>query len=143
MSEIEHIPPLPRVQELLRQYATAYDHHQQIDSTETEQAWRRAADLLDTALLVLPGRFELGQLVATPGALATLERGQHLPVEFLLRHKQGDWGDLDPHDHQINEDALDRRGRLVSIYRTRDNNPLWVITDAGWDCTTILLPEEY
>ena len=37
-----------------------------------------------------PGRFDLGRIVATPGALAAMERAGHVPPEFLLRHKHGD-----------------------------------------------------
>src|SRR5215216_3139212 len=56
--------------------------------------------------LLKPGRFDLGQMVATPGAMETMERGLHIPPEFLLRHKRGDWGELDEFDRQANEDAL-------------------------------------
>ncbi len=41
--------------------------------------------------LLKPGKFELGQIVGTPGALAAMERAGHIPPEFLLRHKHGDW----------------------------------------------------
>jgi hypothetical protein len=34
--------------------------------------------------------FELGQLVATPGALAALEKSGQFPVDFLSRHVTGD-----------------------------------------------------
>ena len=38
-----------------------------------------------------PGKFELGQMVMTPGADETLRTAQQMPLEFLLRHKNGDW----------------------------------------------------
>jgi hypothetical protein len=34
--------------------------------------------------------FELGQLVATPGALAALEKSGQFPVDFLSHHVTGD-----------------------------------------------------
>jgi hypothetical protein len=37
--------------------------------------------------------FPLGQIVATPGALATLERAKQPPTCFLARHAIGDRGD--------------------------------------------------
>ena len=37
--------------------------------------------------------FELGQLVATPGALAALEKSGQTPMDFLHRHVTGDWGE--------------------------------------------------
>ena len=40
--------------------------------------------------------FPLGQIVATPGALAALERAKQPPTCFLARHAIGDWGELEP-----------------------------------------------
>jgi hypothetical protein len=34
--------------------------------------------------------FSLGQLVATPGALAALAKAGQTPLEFLARHVRGD-----------------------------------------------------
>ena len=42
--------------------------------------------------------FDLGQLVATPGALAALEKSGETPMEFLSRHVRGDWGELPEED---------------------------------------------
>lgn len=97
------------------------------------------AALLDPTL----GRFDLGHIVATPGALAALDRAGQNPPEFLLRHKFGDWGELDPEDRRVNEHALRHDQRLLSAYRSRRDERLWVIT--AWDrsATTLLLPEDY
>jgi hypothetical protein len=38
--------------------------------------------------------FELGQIVATPGALAALRKAGQQPGEFLTRHGNREWGDL-------------------------------------------------
>src|SRR3954452_3920104 len=50
-----------------------------------------------------PGAFELGQMVMTPGADRALHDARQLPLEFLLRHKNQDQGDLPPEDVQENE----------------------------------------
>ncbi len=42
--------------------------------------------------------FPLGQIVATPGALAALERAKQPASCFLVRHATGDWGTLAPED---------------------------------------------
>jgi len=47
--------------------------------------------------------FPLGQIVATPGALAALERAKQPPSCFLARHAIGDWGELEPTDVTENE----------------------------------------
>jgi hypothetical protein len=90
-----------------------------------------------------PGRFRLGLVVATPGAMTAVTEAQHHPAEFLLRHKHGDWGELDPEDVQANEHALRRDQRLLSAYRTRLDEKLWVITEWDRSVTTLLLPDEY
>jgi hypothetical protein len=43
-------------------------------------------------------RFSLGQIVATPGALALMQEQGINPFELLSRHVRGDWGDLDEED---------------------------------------------
>ena len=55
-----------------------------------------------------PSLFSLGQIVATPGALAALEKAGHTPQEFLSRHLKGDWGDLSDEDRTENELSLQR-----------------------------------
>jgi hypothetical protein len=87
--------------------------------------------------------FTLGQVVATPGALAALEKAGQQPGEFLTRHVAGDWGDLDNHDIQENEFSLHHGLRLLSAYHTSAGDKLWVITEADRSSTCILLPEEY
>lgn len=62
--------------------------------------------------------FSLGQIVATPGALAALEKAGQPPQQFLARHVLGDWGDLDEEDRKENELSLKRGFRLLSSYRT-------------------------
>ncbi len=48
-------------------------------------------------------RLPLGQLAATPGALALLEDAHANPVEFLARHQRGDWGAVPPENARENE----------------------------------------
>lgn len=90
-----------------------------------------------------PGKFELGQVVMTPGASETLLTAQHVPPEFLLRHKHGDWGDLCAEDQRENERSLRLGHRLLSAYQTRTEEKLWIITEWDRGATTLLLPEEY
>ena len=86
--------------------------------------------------------FELGQIVATPGALAALKKTGQQPGEFLKRHGNREWGDLGEEDRKENEYSLDGF-RLLSAYRTNAGDKLWIITEADRSVTTLLLPEEY
>lgn len=87
--------------------------------------------------------FDLGQLVATPGALAALEKTGQTPMEFVSRHVTGDWGELPEEDRKENQFSLEKGFRLLSSYRTDANEVVWVITEANRSHTTLLLPEEY
>ena len=87
--------------------------------------------------------FALGQVVATPGALAALEAAGQAPFEFLVRHVTGDWGDLVDEDVRENERALAAGGRIFSAYNLSDGTRLWVITEHDRSVSTLLLPMEY
>ncbi len=87
--------------------------------------------------------FSLGQCVATPGALAVLEEAGQTPADFLNRHITGDWGEIDPEDKGLNEEALRDGARIFSVYRTSKGVKVWVITEADRASTCILLPDEY
>jgi len=87
--------------------------------------------------------FDLGQLVATPGALAALEKTGQNAMDFLSRHVRGDWGELPKEDKDENQLSLEKGFRLLSSYRTTAGDKLWVITEADRSHTTLLLPEEY
>jgi len=87
--------------------------------------------------------FDLGQLVATPGALAALEKTGQNAIEFLARHVTGDWGEIPEEDKKENQLSLDRGFRLMSSYRTTANDVVWVITESSRSHTTLLLPSEY
>ena len=88
-------------------------------------------------------RFQLGQTVATPGALQALQEANQSPMEFLSRHVNGNWGEVGREDADANERAADDEARILSVYRTCQGVKLWVITEADRSATTILLPEEY
>ena len=88
-------------------------------------------------------RFPLGRVLATPGALETLQKAGQQPQEFLDRHSQCDWGELDSHDIRENEISLQSGFRLLSSYTTAAGDRLWIITEADRSATTLLLPEEY
>jgi hypothetical protein len=90
-----------------------------------------------------PTRFPLGQLLATPGALQALEKAGQQPQEFLGRHANGDWGEVDSNDAKENEISLQRGFRLLSRYTTAAGESLWIIAEADRSATTLLLPEEY
>ena len=87
--------------------------------------------------------FDLGQLVATPGALAALEKSGQSPMDFLSRHVTGDWGDIPEEDRKENQFSLEKGFRLMSSYTTSAGDRLWVITEASRSHSTLLLPDEY
>jgi len=88
-------------------------------------------------------QLQLGQIVATPGALAAFGESGEQPGEFLRRHACGDWGDLSDEDRKENEFSLVNGFRLLSSFTLSSGTKIWVITEADRSSTTLLLPEEY
>ena len=85
-------------------------------------------------------KFSLGQILATPGALAALQESGQTPQFFLARHVRGDWGEVCAEDKLLNDQALVDGSRLLSAYTTLKGTKLWIITEADRSATTILLP---
>jgi hypothetical protein len=85
----------------------------------------------------------LGRLVATPGALAAIGVSGESLSDYLTRHLSGDWGEVDAEDAQENEVSLKYGWRLLSAYTLKSGTKIWVITEADYSSTCILLPEEY
>lgn len=89
-------------------------------------------------------KFPLGQVVATPDAIAALQRVGQSPWSLLSQHVAGKYGNLDDEDKQANEDALIHGDRIFSSYLLKDGiTTVWVITEADRSSTCLLLPENY
>ena len=92
---------------------------------------------------MMAGRFLLGSIVSTPGALRALEESGETPGIFIKRHVAGDWGELDEEDRRENELSVAQGFRLLSSYALSSGDKLWIITEADRSSTTLLLPSEY
>ena len=142
MPSAEYGSRLPTYRDVLRAYDRAW-------TTWEAHPDPRSFALVETGIEFLyrelekPGKFELGQILMTSGANEALLSAQHVPPEFLLRHKHGDWGNLCAEDQRENERSLRLGNRLLSSYQTRQEGKLWVITEWDRSATTLLLPEEY
>lgn len=88
-------------------------------------------------------RFALGTVVATPGAIEALDQAGVNGGALVLRHVKGDWGDVPPPDAAMNEEAITNGSRIMSSYTLSTSVRIWIITEAGRHCTTLLLPDEY
>jgi hypothetical protein len=93
-------------------------------------------------------KFELGQIVATPGCLDALGRAGQTPQELLARHLRLEQGALGDDDHHANTLSLRDGSRILSAFRLTTGVKVWVLTEAVGDdgkraSTCLLLPEEY
>ncbi len=86
---------------------------------------------------------ELGEVVATPGALEALAEADQRPLEFLDRHLNGDWGEISTEDWEQNDLSLREGSRVLSAYTLKTSVKIWIITEADRSVTTILLPDDY
>lgn len=97
-------------------------------------------------------KFNLGQVVMTQGIarISNDFRFQDFVVESLMKHANGDWGDLCEEDKSMNDYALEHdAGRLFSSYIIpkwtgfEDEGNIYIITEYDRSYTTILFPSEY
>lgn len=88
-------------------------------------------------------RFSLGQVVATQGIAQLQQEGKCNPMDYLLRHACGDWGDICQEDWKLNNRSVSGGGRLMSSYKLDERVTVWVITEWDRSYTTLLLPSEY
>jgi hypothetical protein len=82
-------------------------------------------------------------MYATPGALTVLAEAEQTPLEFLVRHMNGDWGEVCPEDWAENDLSVREGFRILSAYTLKTDVKIWLITEADRSVTTILLPEDY
>ena len=90
----------------------------------------------------MAARFDLGRVVATPGALEALEVSGVSPAQLLARHQSGDWGEVPREDARENERSVKHGFRIVSSYYAGEER-IWIITEADRSSTCLLLPSEY
>ena len=93
------------------------------------------------------GKFESGKLTATAAVHERMEKDKrfsHFAIFSLYRHLNGDWGDLEQEDKDVNEEALSSGDRLFSAYIYKPTNEkIWIITEWDRSATTILFPSDY
>jgi hypothetical protein len=130
--------------------------------TKNDTSTDDARSQTPVTIITNSARFALGQIVATPGALALLQATGRSAASLLARHMHGDWGDTCRDDAALNEIAITDGSRIMSVYRLVDAEKLkatpkqkradlptvWVITDGMNDArqrevTTLLLPGDY
>jgi hypothetical protein len=75
--------------------------------------------------------FSLGQLSATPEALAAAHGAGVQLVALVLRHLSCDWGDTDASQAAVNDKAVTDGGPLRSVYRMAGEDMVVVVTDAA------------
>ena len=82
-------------------------------------------------------KFNLGRVVVTPGAnQALLADGQTAEL-VLSRHQSGDWGEVSDRERELNEQALEGRLNVLSIYRTRAGQRVTIVTKADRSLTLV------
>lgn len=110
-----------------------------------QPAFLVASNDQDQTVVALPiaPLFSLGEVVSTTGALEAMRAANVSPLALLHRHLRGDWGNLDKHDKQLNDQAVNDGSRIFSAYDITPTAKIWLITEADRSTTTFLLPSEY
>ena len=90
---------------------------------------------------IIESKFDFGRVVATTTLANYCEKKGMLP--YLIRHANGDWGDVCKEDWKSNDEALKNGERLLSEYKLPDDRRIWIITEWDRSATTLLFPEDY
>ena len=90
-----------------------------------------------------PVKFPLGKIHVSVAAVEALIRNGFELIHLLVRHREGDYGEMPYDDRQINEKSIKQGGRVFSIYPLPDGTVIWIDTAAGWAETSVFVREEY
>jgi hypothetical protein len=85
---------------------------------------------------------ELGFVDVTPGARAALEEAGQTADEFVMRHANGDWGEIGTAVLKDNQVSLREGFRIFSAYCLSTGIKIYIFTEEDRSFTRILLPEE-
>src|SRR5262249_55900162 len=83
---------------------------------------------------------EIGTVYTTPDAQVALEAAEQTADEFVLRHANGDWGELGTatwSDHELKEGF-----RIFSAYTLPTGTKICIFTEDDRSLTAVYLPEE-
>ena len=92
---------------------------------------------METSSITVP----LGNVVITRNALGSVH--QEDIAQAILKHSNGNWGEVCPADAAENDRSLIEGFRILSAYTDRNGLKFWIITEWDRSVTTILLPEDY
>ena len=87
-------------------------------------------------------KLEMGIVVATGCAALALAKARTQPGELLDRHRAGDFGEVDSVHRQANLHAIEKGGRVRSVYWLASGDRLHVITDVGITTSLVCVGEE-
>jgi hypothetical protein len=112
---------------------------------------RHTHSFIYTFHIMLTPTFPMGQVVATSAiqSLMSSDLSFHTFIyTSLMRHHDGDWGEVCEEDHESNELALVTGRRLFSVYDCSTSHSvhgdrIYIITEADRSATTVLWPSEY
>ena len=93
-----------------------------------------------------PALFSLGNVVATPAALALIERHGASVPQLLNLHQTGDWREMSKEDRDNNWQAAFGGARVLSAFNIGSADQpvkIWIITEWDRSVTTILRPQDY
>jgi hypothetical protein len=99
------------------------------------------ADFKTVALKCEP-KFEIKKIVATPACMREVD--PDYAITCLANHMCGDWGMVEGEDKVLNDRAVERGQRILSVWPLPGAaGEFWILTEADRSVTTFLLPKEY
>lgn len=88
-------------------------------------------------------KFELGNVITTPGAFEALAEHDVELSRLLKRHQTGDYGDVGHDEVNSNELAILNGSCVWSVYALGKRSQVWVITWSNRQSTLVTLSTEW
>jgi hypothetical protein len=85
--------------------------------------------------------FSLGHVLVTPAVVEHLTSNRFSYLRLVLRHMNGDWGEVETDDREMNKSAVLDGGGILSIYDIAGTE-ICIFTRADRRYTSVLLASE-
>lgn len=88
------------------------------------------------------GRFPIGRIEVTRALAQTVLRRKLNLFPHLVRHVEGDWGDVTRTERRSNDDSVVNGGDIYSLYEVEPDVRVLVVTYADRSATALMLSHE-
>ena len=89
---------------------------------------------------------KLGKTLGSPSVAQRMHDDHEFAAwvsKCLIRHNACDWGDVTKEDAELNNVAVSKNARVLSVYNHKVFPTIWLVTEGDRSSTSIIFPSEY